>query len=417
MTVEDSGTYVNLAPALKILEEFKSRGENVIVLTSGKRVVDDVRKLGLRVINVWDHESGGPGFRPRLRWMMGLWLELRKRVSGGHEGVFFRTFYFRAIHYRRTMNVADHAIGKLAEEIDISAVLTVYEALPLSMMAGSWAKARGIPWVGFFPVLLGNRPDCRHFPAPTHLVYGSQLTDLMVAAGCNPRSIVEVGSPTYESEMGRDKTLSRAQIENGFPRAVGKRVVVVATEAFPHPLIELDPILRALGAMDAVHVVVKVHPSDSLDFFERFVKSLPDPANIDVVKAYDLHALLSGADLLMAITSNIIITAAVLGTPTLVCDFSGKTDVLDFVAEGLAIGCHEPTEVGRSIESLLFDLSSRACALAAMGMGLARFNGPNDGRSVQRIVSLIEDMKLTNRKKSDHPACNPLKDAAACLPG
>jgi hypothetical protein len=168
--------------------------------------------------------------------------------------------------------------------------------------------------------------------------------------------------------------------------------VVVATEAFPLPLVELRPILQALARMDDVAVMLKVHPSDSLQFFESFVGSLGSPENIRVVQNCNLSALLHSADLLMAILSNVIVTAAALGTPTLVCDFSGKSKVVNFVAEGLCEGCYDPEQISDSVRRLLFDDVFRAKALDRLALRVSRFNGPNDGNSHKRIASFVQSL-------------------------
>jgi hypothetical protein len=144
--------------------------------------------------------------------------------------------------------------------------------------------------------------------------------------------------------------------------------------------------------MNDVAVVLKAHPSDSLQFYESFVGSLGNPENIRVVQNCNLSALLHSADLLMAILSNVIVTAAALGTPTLVCDFSGKSKVVNFVAEGLCEGCYDPEQISDSVRRLLFDDVFRAKALDRLALRVSRFNGPNDGNSHKRIASFVQSL-------------------------
>src|SRR5262249_53704901 len=137
---------------------------------------------------------------------------------------------------------------------------------------------------------------------------------------------------------------------------------------------------------------------DSLDFYANVLTSLGKPENIVAVQQCDLLALLCAADLLIAILSNVIITAGVLGTPTLVCDFSEKTRVLNFVKEGLCAGCYEPKEVSAVVQDLLFNPESKAAAQRRLTTGLRRFNGPNDGNSHQRIASFLQTVSRQGRR-------------------
>src|SRR5262249_2484129 len=236
-----------------------------------------------------------------------------------------------------------------------------------------------------------------------HLVYGDQLRDKMVFHGCAPESMQVVGTPTFDVTPHRDIVADQAYLAGLFPHIADKKLVVVATEAFAHPLIEFETVLRSVADMEDVAVVLKVHPSDSELFFNNFVDSLGNASNIRVIQKCELLPLLHVADLLIAVVSNIIVTAAALGTPTLVCDFSGKSKVVKFVAERLCEGCYSPHEVATTIRSLLFDETTRAAALRRLQTGVKRFNGPNDGNSHKRIASYIQSV---GKKTSTSPGAS-----------
>jgi hypothetical protein len=99
-----------------------------------------------------------------------------------------------------------------------------------------------------------------------------------------------------------------------------------------------------------------------------------------------LIGLLSEADLLVCILSNIIVTAAVVGTPNLVCDFSNKRAPVDYCREGLCLGCFDPESVPHTLKLMLMNSTLRDQALTMLKTGVHRFNGPNDGRAASRVV-------------------------------
>lgn len=381
MTVQDSGTRVNLDPAMAIAREFKARGVSVIIVTESRLVLNEFTQEGYSAVLLGHGFSGAPLLpTPNPPNQLGesgagsLAIALPKR--------FWRYVYRR---YREAQSV----LSTIDWRIRIAAVLSINETLPVSVSAGLWARARNRPWIGHFPILLGKRADCYYFPADQHLAYGEQLRDHMAGAGVALSAVEVVGSFTYDKHFSRDRKADRLAVEKNFPRASKVKLVTVATENLGECEIELVPVLNAVSAMPGVHVVLKLHPEDSLDYFERLANRLKIRDRIDIVKKYPLGELLCASDLLICVMSNIAIEAGVTGTPTLMCDFSGKTKVLDFAAEGLCIPCKSAGELPGLLEKLLTDESFMNAARERMRTGLRRFNGPNDGRSTQRIVDYV----------------------------
>jgi hypothetical protein len=136
--------------------------------------------------------------------------------------------------------------------------------------------------------------------------------------------------------------------------------------------------------------VIKVHPADSVAAFQRLALDLDPRGEIAVLGGCDLGALLSQASLLICQRSNIVVDAALLGTPTMVCRFAGESGVIDFVAEGLALSCPAAAEIRTLVRRYVFDLEARAAGLAAVAGSLHRFNGANDGGSARRIAAFLQ---------------------------
>lgn len=389
VSVDDSGTMVNLRPALKVLAELKSRGQAVVAISSYPSVAQAISESGIKAIVVpptsftFRHLRAAVKLRAELSRLI-----VREEVDSTLKA-YLSIFARKSPGYLRAVSATNDALDALATNVRVKGALTIYEALPLSKCVGRWVAKRKLPWIGFFPILLGNRPDCRDYPATHHLAYGDQLKDLMLKEGCSESSIHVVGTPTFEGCLGRNRETDRALVLQACRGAVEKKLVVVSTEAFAQPLIELEPIFRALAEMDDVQVIVKVHPADSLDFYVRTAVSFQGRQQFLVVKDFHLCELLNAADLLLSIVSNIIVIAAMMGTPNLVCDFSGKTSSVDFVAEGLSRGCYDPREIASMVRRSLFDADFRKASIAMLDRGIRRFNGPGDGKSHVRVADFI----------------------------
>lgn len=386
MTVEDGGSGVNLSPALKIAEEFQCRKMRLAIISSSEQVIHEFEQHSHVALSVQRNYTDFLRAKNEYRHLCQEIAQFRDGMTAPPTRHLCNWLLLFGLGMTASNRKVESILNAIDQVAAVGAVLTIYEALPLSIVAGNWANRRQVPWIGFFPILVGDRPDGHHFPAPKHLVYGEQLRDMIISDGHPFESAVVVGSPTYDVFVGRDDATDRLYCDTEFPGSRGRKLVVVATEAFADPLVEIGPVLATLGDMDGVFVVIKVHPSDSVAFFEQYVGSLPRRDNIQVVGACDLGALLHTADLLICIISNIIISAAVLGTPTLVCDFSNKRRVIDFVAAGLCRGCFDPTDVRASVERLLFDPTEEARVREMLALGVRRFNGPSDGKGAWRIV-------------------------------
>lgn len=380
ITVSDSGSRVNLDPALQIAAALKKRGLAALLVTDSVWFSDKIETEGMPVIHTGKYTEDVRG--EKLRWPLRSLMRNDPVLASAIQFLFEMNWPYYMRRQRHLYRLYD----QIAQNTRIQAVFSINETLPLAVAFGRKANASRIPWVGHFPILVGRRPDGYFFPAPYHLAYGDQIRDHMIGAGKRPGNIEVVGAYTYDKHHGRDRAADRRRVEEDFPRAKGKKLVTVGTEAFPDPETELGPVLSAVPYLEGVHVVLKLHPSDQMSDFEAMAERLGVRDRIDIVKQYPLGQLLGASDLLIVVVSNIAIEAAIIGTPTLICDFSGKADVVDFVAEGLSIGCEDPARVGEMVHAMLFDEATATRARELLQHGIRRFNGPNDGHSSERIA-------------------------------
>lgn len=287
----------------------------------------------------------------------------------------------------------------------IGAGLVVNEGKPAAVVALTWLAANGVPDVGYWPALLGVRPDCAFFPASQHLVYGDHLRDLMVAMGIDARAIEAVGSVNFDQAVGRNMELDVAYVRDRLlaDRRPCQKLVVVATEALPNPFEEIGPVLEALSAMPEVEIVLKLHPADSAKLYGDQLAQRGLAGRVVIVERCDLDALLHAATLLVCVLSNIIVRAAILGTPTLVCDFGDKRRPLDFVTTGLAVGCFSPQQVAPMLADLIGDGPARERVVAQLKQAALRFCYRIDGKSAERVAARLLSLVPSPPEAMRHP--------------
>lgn len=390
--VEDSGSGINLNPSLKVLPELRRLGLEATILTTSancQRILAE-HGFGARLCAPSGAKKGVAAILAEAwRWRRAFAREARRYPDGSLEALALGVLRSNLLHLAAQKYIIRAGLSSAYRSCNPRLVYLANESAPCAGLVKAWAGERNVRVVGFNPVLMGRRPDNSYYPADEHLVYGDQLKDLMVTCAVPEARIKVVGSPTFDGINPTRVAAQSAAPEVGWPP--GLKRVVIGTEAFPRPMDELAPVLEALANRPDTHVVIKVHPADSLEFFREVAAKLAFKGGVEVVKSCDLNGLLKSADLLVCLISNIIVTAAILGTPTLVCDFSDKREPLDFVAEGLCYGCFDRTKVGETLELLLSNPRLKEDWRASKAPALRRFNGPNDGRSHLRIAEYIMD--------------------------
>lgn len=395
-TCNDAGSGINVRPLKAIVNELTKLGIPLVLITEVElqRLVpalDAVRTIKVDGdLPVWSTNPLALRLRETLV-SCSVAPELEAPLERALESVWSKY----VTRYDRICRVLN-ALDKFCE---IRAVVSITETLPVSIVAGLWARARNIAWFGHFGATIGNCPDHQFFPATEHLAYGHQLADHIAFVRGSREGVHVVGSPAFDMHVGHDRDVDRALVEAAFPRVVGKKLLVVTSEAFPDPDTELVPILQAAVRVPGAHVILKLHPDDGLAAMREVAERAGVSDQIDIATTYPLGQLLSAADLLLSVMSTVIIEAAVIGTPSLVCDFSGKSQVLDFVQEGLCFGCYDPADIQTKVQALLFDPEVRRQARQKIRDNIQRFNGPNDGGSAARIARIIADRIGSGREK------------------
>lgn len=392
--VEDAASELNFPAAEAVIRELHKAGATVVALTSTPRIRDALEVMAVPVLFCGVPRLGDlkcSVFRQSLAGARRLRAHYGDASRDWEERALAELLVERLwLYLGFRCQVETLLTNWHRNTLPIGAGLAINEAFPTAITSLAWLVANEAPDVGYWPALVGERPDAEHFPARLHLVYGDHLRAKMIAHGVPPQAVEAVGSVNFDLALGRNCAQDCEYVREGL--LGGRRrqkLVVVATEALPRPFEEIGPVLQALAAMPTVDIVLKLHPADSADVFRNYLirEGLTD--RVLCVDNCDLDALLHTADLLVCITSNLIVRAAHLGTPTLVCDFSDKRRPVDFVAAGLATGCFAPEKVVARLTELINDGPERQRAVACLKGGISPFNDGADGRSATRIAGRL----------------------------
>lgn len=393
LAVEDSGSGLNSVPARHILEHTRARGHRVIVVTSTPQVADEYRSIGIPITTT-PPDSVLPAklLTRRVAAVIRRLIDWAEKPEAPTEAAGIAIALMPYLHRHVLMALIQQRMAfRLLRQCRPGAILGINEAIPLCICLAAAAKRLNLPCILHLPALIFDHPESKLFPAASkHLVYGDQARELLIGAGCPPDQVVSVGTALFDQTLQGDRTGDNEKVRRLLPAWRDERLIVIGTEHRAKQIDDIRAVLGALAGREGLLIVIKVHPADSEEQFRRLAGEFAGTAEIAVVGHCDLDALLACADLLICQRSNIIITAALLQTPVLVCDFFGSDAIFDFAREGLGRKCLEPDEIWPDVQSLVFAPDARARQLRRQNENLRRFNGPNDGHSAERIVGFLE---------------------------
>jgi hypothetical protein len=112
------------------------------------------------------------------------------------------------------------------------------------------------------------------------------------------------------------------------------------------------------GPLPGVHLIFKLHPAEADDgSYRALVEGLAraggfSPAPVSVVRDIDLLALLRSADAHVGLYSTVLTDAVTTGTPNLIAFTQARSDLLGYVAAGVARPVHDADELRVALSDL-----------------------------------------------------------------
>ena len=188
-----------------------------------------------------------------------------------------------------------------------------------------------------------SRPASRPVPDRTYCFGDFERRLLIEAGGYGADEVVVAGSPRLDlvGENLPESELERLRTGLGVPS--GERMLVVSTTfAAVYRRFYAPVALAALVGrpLPGVHIVIKLHPGEADgELYERLLAGVAGGPRTDVsiVKRVDLYRLLSAATAHLGLYSTVLTDAVATGTPNLIAATQAASDLLGYVAAGVAI--------------------------------------------------------------------------------
>jgi hypothetical protein len=295
-------------------------------------------------------------------------------------------------------------IGGLVEALRPRAIVLTHEAIQTPWL--QVARTRSVPTFAvqhgmIYPTHPGYRhprdprlvlPDVTFVTGPFErdalLGHGGYQADAVAVVG-SPR--LELDDPTSAGPLGADE---REAVRREMGVADGNRMLVVSTGFLPLQRRFVLPasLERLFGeTVPGVHVVFKQHPGESdegpyralLVGLARAGGFAPPP--ITVVRDVDLYRLLRAADAHVGLLSTVLTDAVAAGTPNLIAIDQAHTDLLGYVAAGVARPIRDAADLRAALdEPWPPDEAARQAFLAAH-----LEPGPASERIVARVSAAV----------------------------
>ncbi|HEX5041106.1 MAG TPA: hypothetical protein VFW95_13380 [Candidatus Limnocylindria bacterium] len=223
-------------------------------------------------------------------------------------------------------------------------------------------------------------------------VYGTASRDLALAAGVQATRVRVVGSVRHDQlaamagERRRDAGASELRITFAaqYPTA---GIADTTLEAALHDT------LIAAGSVAPAIVRIVPHPIGPPGLVQRWLRTAQvlDGVRVDERAAGDLYEALLDSDLLVTVTSQSVLEAAVVGIPAVSIQPPGSELAFPYAAERIADVALDATALAERFAALRSPVAA-AAAVDRARANVARHLGPMDGRAAQRSAELVAEL-------------------------
>ncbi|MEO8499999.1 MAG: hypothetical protein ABI565_03735 [Vicinamibacteria bacterium] len=233
--------------------------------------------------------------------------------------------------------------------------------------------------------------------ADTTAMYGEDGVRLLEKTFRYPKGrVVATGSPRYDALAAEIKTVDRDERRSRLGVEAHDKLIVLASRytgirdthkaAGPAFLGLLTAVGRILGA----RLMVKPHPAEPPDAYDRDIAKAGLGARVSVVVDRSLTDILPATDLLVTVESLSATEALVSGVPVVV--LRHPSNLRAVVESGAALGVADGADPQATIEALLLNQEVRARWENSREAFLRDVAHGVDGQALERLLGLIRAM-------------------------
>jgi hypothetical protein len=179
-----------------------------------------------------------------------------------------------------------------------------------------------------------------------------------------------------------------------------ERVIMFATQ--PIGLSRMQQVIRILERVLArypdTRLIIKLHPQE-FDMIQDYESLLSAPhsgaARPLVVGKIDVYKLIVASDLVVTVSSNIGLEAAMLDRAVVIANLTEEYDIVPFVAQRIALGAYTEAELEQQIDRLLNDAETAARLTETRRAYFQANPQLMDGKATERVVNMLQHIATT----------------------
>ncbi len=237
------------------------------------------------------------------------------------------------------------------------------------------------------------------FPRPAlTLLFDEYAARHLREAGSFPGDALKVtGSARLDDLIAAVKRQSSTEIEStrALAGATDARPLVVVAAKYKEAAPSLDRLVEAVRSMPDLQLAIKPHPAETPQVYAAAVAGA---ANIRVLTASSLPALLAAARAIVTVNSTVALDALSVGVPSLVIGL--PNNLTPFVDAGLFAGAESADEIRAALRRLLYDEEFRRQLGRASDDFLRRNLPDQQGAAAARAAASVIALADARRGRS-----------------
>lgn len=232
-------------------------------------------------------------------------------------------------------------------------------------------------------------------------VWGRADFERYVSLGNHPDKLAITGSPKYDRLYFKNLSASKELVYKKLRLRAGDDFAVLATQ----PIVKFSShrtddenevlirsVLSAIRGIPDLKLVIKLHPFEDYLMYKKLLKEIGASGAI-LIRDVDIFSLIRESAFLITVNSTVGLEAMILEKPVITINLSKREDLLPFAKKGAALGVYRQEDIAPAIERILKDRQLNKQLQIKQKEVVSRYIYQLDGRSSERVVDLINNMK------------------------
>ena len=239
--------------------------------------------------------------------------------------------------------------------------------------------------------LYGKGKELECYLADKTAVYGRKFKELLIDNGkYRPERIAVTGQPRTDILFEQKKTYSKRDMFKKLGITINKKLVVFASQPLKdlsESRLTLQAIASCLKNFKDLMLVVKLHPNDNKDFYVNVLEDMKSKAI--VIKEIDLYGLLYSSDLVLSVSSTVMLEALLMDKPVIQVNLFENYDFFGQLRGKAFLHVKNELELKNAIAKCLYDQSTARKLKSIRKSFIRDYYFAIDGKSAQRFLNVL----------------------------